>query len=62
MDSIPCQVDNHHKKGIYAVLCVIGFIAPYYFFVRFVAEHGLDFSMFVRQVFATPAHLSLPLT
>jgi len=44
-----------NKKGIYAALCVLGFIAPYYFFVRFVAEHGLDFSMLVRQVFATPA-------
>jgi len=44
-----------NKKGIYAALCVLGFVVPYYFFVRFVAEHGLDFSMLARQVFATPA-------
>ena len=44
-----------NKKGIYAALCFLGFVVPYYFFVRFVAEHGLDFSMLIRQVFATPA-------
>jgi len=44
-----------NKKGIYAALCVLGFVVPYYFFVRFVGEHGLDLSMLIRQVFATPA-------
>src|SRR5437588_6986454 len=44
-----------NKKGIYAALCVLGFVVPYYFFLRFVGEHGLDFSMLIRQVFATPA-------
>ena len=44
-----------NKKGIYAALCVLGFVVPYYFFVRFVAERGIDFSMLIRQAFATPA-------
>jgi hypothetical protein len=44
-----------NKKGIYAALSVLGFVVPYYFFVRFVADLGLDLSMLIRQVFATPA-------
>ena len=43
------------KRGVYTALCVLGFAAPYYFFARFVGEHGFDFSLLIRQVFATPA-------
>jgi hypothetical protein len=43
-----------NTKRIYIVLCVLGFAVPYYFFVRFVAEHGLHLSVLVRQMFANP--------
>lgn len=42
-------------KRVYAVLCVLGFVAPYYFLLRFVAEHGLRLSLLVSLVFANPA-------
>jgi len=41
-------------KWIYAVLCVLGFALPYYFFVPFVLENGLNIPLFVRQLFANP--------
>ena len=43
-----------NMKRVYAVLCVLGFVAPYYFFLRFVAEHGLRLSLLVNQLFANP--------
>lgn len=43
-----------NTKRIYIVLCVLGFAAPYYFFARFVAEHGLHLSVLVSQIFANP--------
>ena len=41
-------------KRMYVVLCVLGFVAPYYFFIRFVAEHGFRPSVLVGQVIAQP--------
>lgn len=41
-------------KRVYAVLCILGFVAPYYFFLRFVAENGLRLSLLVSQLFANP--------
>lgn len=41
-------------KQIYIVLCILGVALPYYFFAPFVFEHGLNMSLFVRQLFATP--------
>jgi hypothetical protein len=41
-------------KQIYIVLCVLGFALPYYFFVPFVLENGLDLSLVVKQLFANP--------
>jgi hypothetical protein len=43
-----------NAKRMYALLCVLGFVAPYYFFLRFVAEHGLRLSLLVSLVFANP--------
>lgn len=43
-----------NSKRIYIALCVLGFVLPYYFFVRFVAEHGLRLSVLASQLFATP--------
>jgi hypothetical protein len=43
-----------NTKRIYIVLCVLGFAVPYYFFARFVVEHGLNLSVLVSQLFANP--------
>ena len=39
-------------KGWYLVLCVAGTVFPYSQFVPFLQEHGLDFRLFVEQLFA----------
>jgi hypothetical protein len=39
-------------KWIYALLCVLGFALPYYFFVPFALENGLDMRLFVNELFA----------
>lgn len=39
---------------MYIVLCVLGFAVPYYFFLRFIAEHGLRLSVLVSQMSANP--------
>ena len=41
-------------KYVYIVLCILGAVVPYYFFVPFVLEHGLNMSLFLRQLMATP--------
>jgi hypothetical protein len=46
---------SHTKmKQIYIVLCVLGFALPYYFFVPFVFENGIDLSLVLKQLFANP--------
>ena len=42
------------RKNIYLILAVIGFIAPYYFFISFLLAHGFDARLFLRQLFGTP--------
>jgi hypothetical protein len=39
-------------KWIYAILCLLGFALPYYFFVQFVQAHGLDLKTFFDHLFA----------
>jgi Terpene cyclase DEP1 len=39
-------------KTIYLVLCVLGIVLPYWQFVPWVAENGLNMPLFVRQLFA----------
>ena len=39
-------------KTIYLVLCVLGVVLPYWQFVPFLAAHGLDMRLFLRQLFA----------
>ena len=46
-----------NPKLLYIVLCLLGVAAPYYFFLRFVAEHGLRMSMLISQVSASPGSL-----
>ena len=41
------------RKRIYLILAVVGFIAPYYFFISFLLAHGLDARLFLRQLFGT---------
>lgn len=41
-------------KQVYIVLCVLGFALPYYFLVPFVLAHGLNFSLLISQMFASP--------
>jgi len=40
-------------KTKYAVLCVLGAVLPYWFFVPWVAKNGLDMSLFFHQLFAS---------
>ena len=41
-------------KWIYAIFCLLGFALPYYFFVPFVLQNGLNIPLFVNQLFANP--------
>ena len=43
------------KKNVYIILCVLGTIIPYAFFVPFVVENGLDLGLFAQEMFATQA-------
>lgn len=36
------------------VCCVAGIVVPYWFAIPFFLVHGLNFSLFVREIFATP--------
>ena len=41
-----------NRKVLYLFLCVLGFALPYWQFVPWVIEHGLNMPLFVRQLFA----------
>lgn len=41
-------------KRIYILLCILGTLVPYWFFVPFLQENGLNIALFARQMFATP--------
>ena len=41
-------------KRIYIILCAVGLVVPYYFFIRFVAEHGFRLPLLISQLFASP--------
>lgn len=38
-------------KSVYLLLCVLGIVVPYWQFIPWVAEHGLDMGLFARQLF-----------
>lgn len=40
------------KKNIYLILAIIGFIAPYYFFVQVPPENVLDMPALIQPLFA----------
>jgi hypothetical protein len=39
-------------RHVYLVLCVVGFLLPYSQFVPWLLEHGLNLSLFCRELFA----------
>ncbi len=39
-------------KSLYLALCIIGTVLPYWHFIPFVREHGLDLRLFFEQLFA----------
>lgn len=39
-------------KNVYLTLAVLGFILPYYFFLRFLNTSGFDFPLLFEQLFA----------
>jgi Terpene cyclase DEP1 len=39
-------------KTIYLALCFVGVLLPYWQFVPWVAQHGMNLSLFVRELFA----------
>jgi len=41
------------KKNVYIVLCVLGTLIPYAFFMPFLVENGLDLQLFAKEMFAT---------
>jgi hypothetical protein len=41
-------------KHFYLILCVLGAVLPYFHFVPFLREHGLDFRLFFQQLFSNP--------
>lgn len=42
-------------KQLYLVGAILGTVIPYFFLARFVAQNGLDVSLFLRQAVASPA-------
>lgn len=38
-------------KKVYLVLAILGFVVPFYFFVSFLVENGLDFQLIWEQLF-----------
>ena len=41
-------------RKIYLIGAILGTIIPYSFFFQFLANNGLDISLFVKQMFGTP--------
>jgi Terpene cyclase DEP1 len=39
-------------KRVYLALCIVGFLLPYWQFIPWVAEHGLNLPLLVRDLFA----------
>jgi hypothetical protein len=40
------------ERHLYLVLCVLGFLLPYWQFVPWVAAHGLNLPLFIHELFA----------
>ncbi|GLX77326.1 hypothetical protein tinsulaeT_06660 [Thalassotalea insulae] len=42
-------------KNIYLLLAIIGAVIPYLFYIQFMQVEGLNFSLFITQIFANKA-------
>ena len=40
-------------KSLYLILCLLGLVVPYSAFVPWVAQHGLNLALFVRELLST---------
>jgi hypothetical protein len=40
------------KKNIYLLLAILGFVAPYYFFLQLPGEDGFDLAQLIQPLFA----------
>jgi hypothetical protein len=43
-----------NPKATYLVFCMLGLVLPYWQFIPWLFAHGMDFPLFVRQLFANP--------
>ncbi len=41
-------------KRLYLILALAGLVVPYTFFISFLAQHGLNLSLLIEQLFGTP--------
>src|SRR5215475_500167 len=41
-----------NRKSVYLGLCIVGAILPYWQFLPWLAEHGLDLRLFLQSLFA----------
>jgi len=44
-------------KNLYLGLCVLGTVLPYSQLMPFLREYGLDFRLFLEQMFSSAGHL-----
>src|SRR5215469_8303542 len=49
---VPKQVSDMKKKNIYLALCLLGIVLPYWQFVPWVMQNGLNMPLFFQQLFA----------
>jgi hypothetical protein len=50
-DTTPASIFQQPVKHVYMIFCVLGLILPYSQFVPWLLEHGLDPSLFTRDLF-----------
>ena len=41
------------KKNIFLILAILGFVAPYYFFLQLPAENGFNMALLIQQISAS---------
>ena len=51
-DTTPASIFQQPVKHVYVIFCVLGLVLPYSQFVPWLLEHGLDPSLFTRDLFA----------
>lgn len=37
---------------VFIILAILGFVLPYYFFISWIYENGVDFQLFISDIFA----------